>query len=238
MVYLHDMSALGDRVARAREDKEWSQRELAERVTAAGYKIGQSGIGNIESGQTKDPKCLPWLADVLGVSHDFLVSGREKATGSAHGVNHQSAMAGVEPWQNSDRQSSSLIMWKAYPAGGAIAGAFMLSRQKGRPIPRPSFLDGEDNAFSFQLVGRDNEPAYWAGDTLYVNPDKDVEESRDYVFLQSPDKSDGVPSIVGHLVRITDRLWIIRQWSSKLERELPRREWTVAWRIVGRRHRQ
>lgn len=232
------MSGLGDRVAKARAEKGWSQTRLAQEVTARGFEIGQSGIGNIESGRTKDPKCLSWLADALGVSHDFLVSGREKTAGTARGVNQNSAMKSVDLWPIRDTPSAALLMWKAYPSVGSLAGTFMLSRQRGRPIPRPPFLEGDDKAFSFELVGRENEPAYWAGDTLYVNPDKDVEENRDYVFLQSQDKAEGAPSMVGHLVRITDRLWIIRQWASKTERELPRKEWPIAWRIVGRRHRQ
>lgn len=238
VIYLHPMTELGDRVARLREDKGWAQRDLAEQVTNLGFKIGQSAIGNIESGQTKGiPKCLPWLADALGVSREFLLYGREKSA-AANKVDDYSALGAVRPWQKRDKEQPTLLLWKATPGSGGNAGAFMLSMQKGRLVERPPFLDGEEKAFIFELVGRENEPVYWAGDSLYVNPDKDVEENRDFVFLQSPDKAEGSPAIVGHLVRMTDRLWIIKQWAIKGERELARKDWPIAWRIVSRRHRQ
>lgn len=41
------MVNLGQRVQKARKDKDWSQARLAAEVTKLGFKIGQSGIGNI-----------------------------------------------------------------------------------------------------------------------------------------------------------------------------------------------
>ena len=59
----------GDTIRAARETKGWSQRELAEAVTALGYKITQTGIDKIEKRNTARPKCYPELVEVLGLSN-------------------------------------------------------------------------------------------------------------------------------------------------------------------------
>lgn len=65
-----------------REAKKWSQDRLAEEVTRRGYKIGQSGVGNIESGRTKDPKCIVQLALALDVNAPWLQFRRGPKSGS------------------------------------------------------------------------------------------------------------------------------------------------------------
>jgi transcriptional regulator with XRE-family HTH domain len=58
---------LGEKVRAAREARGWSQRQLAEAVTAQGFPISQTGIDKIEKRNTARPKCLPELIKVLGL---------------------------------------------------------------------------------------------------------------------------------------------------------------------------
>ena len=63
---------LGDRIARLRRAKGWNQRELAERIGTGGTQISKYERG------TYAPRAdiLSRLGDSLGVSTDYLLSGR------------------------------------------------------------------------------------------------------------------------------------------------------------------
>ena len=65
------MDTIGSRLKAARHEKGWSQLQLAE---AAG--VSQSAIGNIESGQRKRPRDLVSIGAALGVSAEWLETGK------------------------------------------------------------------------------------------------------------------------------------------------------------------
>lgn len=64
------MSDLGDRIRAARKAKNWSQRELAQRVG-----VTPQSIQVIESGGVRSPQNLAQIAQVLGVNPYFLLDG-------------------------------------------------------------------------------------------------------------------------------------------------------------------
>ncbi|MBM3114986.1 XRE family transcriptional regulator [Jeongeupia naejangsanensis] len=69
------MNTFADRVRQRRTELGLSQKELAKRAG-----VGQSAIGNIESGRNKSATFLPQLADALGVDPLWLVGdGRTAA---------------------------------------------------------------------------------------------------------------------------------------------------------------
>ena len=68
------MTTLGERVKTERRAKGWSQAELAQRVTKAGYQITQGGIAQIERRGETEPKSIVQLAQALGVSVTWLQS--------------------------------------------------------------------------------------------------------------------------------------------------------------------
>ena len=65
------MKMLCDRLKETREEKGWSQTELA-----AHAKISQSFIGALETGRQKTSKWLPEIARVLGVNPFWLKTGK------------------------------------------------------------------------------------------------------------------------------------------------------------------
>ncbi|MGA8171528.1 MAG: S24 family peptidase [Methylocystis sp.] len=71
------METLGERVARAREEKGWSQKELAERVRRINRELDtqQSTVHSLESGGVKRPRYLRELSIVLDVSEGWLLTG-------------------------------------------------------------------------------------------------------------------------------------------------------------------
>ncbi len=114
----------------------------------------------------------------------------------------------------------------------------MLSSSKAGEIERPDYLEFSEKAFATKVVSADNEPVYKLRDTLLVNPDETPVDGDDCVFSGVEDPSGVAPAIIGCLIRATASLWIIRQYAVKADRELSRREWPHAWRIVGRQHRR
>ncbi|MBS0339822.1 MAG: helix-turn-helix transcriptional regulator [Proteobacteria bacterium] len=68
------MDTIGSRLKAVRQEKGWSQLQLAE---AAG--VSQSAIGNIESGQRKRPRDLVSIGAALGVSAEWLETGKSES---------------------------------------------------------------------------------------------------------------------------------------------------------------
>ena len=64
--------SLGDRIARLRRAKDWNQKELADRIGAKPTQISKYERGTY----LPRPDLLPRLSDALGVSLDYLMTGR------------------------------------------------------------------------------------------------------------------------------------------------------------------
>lgn len=63
---------VGDRVRECRRSRKWSQAELAKRAS-----ISQVTISHVENNMSDQSKFLPQLASALGVSSEYLLSGKE-----------------------------------------------------------------------------------------------------------------------------------------------------------------
>jgi transcriptional regulator with XRE-family HTH domain len=67
------METLADRVKKRMKELGWSQGELARRV---GHGVKQQSIHQLLSGKVKHPHYIPALAAALGVTVDYLMTGR------------------------------------------------------------------------------------------------------------------------------------------------------------------
>lgn len=63
---------VGDRVRECRRSRRWSQAELAKRAS-----VSQVTISHVENNMSDQSKFLPQLASALGVSSEYLLSGKE-----------------------------------------------------------------------------------------------------------------------------------------------------------------
>ena len=63
---------VGDRVRECRRSRRWSQSELAKRAS-----VSQVTISHVENNMSDQSKFLPQLASALGVSSEYLLSGKE-----------------------------------------------------------------------------------------------------------------------------------------------------------------
>ncbi len=96
------MSSLGERLKQARENKQLSQQEVAERAG-----MSQPTYYKIESGKTKRTTYLNDLARVLGVNPEWLATGQgsmqtnqqivdDLIASMPNGITHDQ----IEPWRN------------------------------------------------------------------------------------------------------------------------------------------
>jgi transcriptional regulator with XRE-family HTH domain len=74
--YTAAMETLADRVVERRKALGLTQKELASRVTKAGFPLGQSAISSIEKRGDSHPQCMYELAVALEVNLEWLRSGK------------------------------------------------------------------------------------------------------------------------------------------------------------------
>lgn len=98
--YIRDMNTIGSRIKQVREELGLTQSDLAKRIGAA-----QSTIGSLESGARNQPRKLISIAAALGVSAEWLETGR--GTKEAHpqpltAGNAHHNLRPVRAWDNED----------------------------------------------------------------------------------------------------------------------------------------
>lgn len=169
---------------------------------------------------------LEWTQDQLLAR----IAGRDEPV-------HKSDIEGRINLRRDGAHLPTLVLWKSVAGGGDRGGAFMLNAVKAGEVERPDFLEFSEKAFATKVVTADNEPVYRLRDTILINPEETAVEDDDCVFSGTPEGDGRAPAVIGRLLRITPTLWIIRQYAAKEERELARKDWPHAWRIVGRHHR-
>ncbi len=69
------MGTLGERVKDCREEKGWSQGQLAKEITRLGFPLKQQSVYNIESRGENRPQCLWELSLALEVEERWLIRG-------------------------------------------------------------------------------------------------------------------------------------------------------------------
>ena len=178
------MSSVGDRCKQAREKLKKSQQTLANDVTRLGYLIGQSAIGNLESGHTQNPKFIVELASALGVSADWLRTGK--------GQSEQSAAA-VAPVMLPDVVS----MARDIPVLGTASGGNGQIMMQGGAIDyvrRPPPLAGRADVFALYIEEVSMVPAFSPGDLVFV--EKRKPRVGDHAIIEYQDNAHDDPRVI------------------------------------------
>jgi hypothetical protein len=132
---------------------------------------------------------------------------------------------------------SPLVVYRTVLIEGGRRGGFMLFQEPVDEVPRPFFLKFSAKAFATKVLNDDNHPVYKRWDTVAVDPGGSMALGEDHMF--SPDVSpDGVLAVIGNLKQSTPSHWIVHQYGTKQDQELPRSEFPHAWPIVARYNRR
>ena len=233
------MTTLGERVKTERRAKGWSQAELAQRVTRAGYPITQGGIAQIERRGETEPKSIVQLAQALGVSVTWLQSTRGDKTA---GVNPDDLQLSMLPsaGRAGGRTSASAVVRQQLQvfasAQGGDEGAMALSNEPVAWLPRDARLEGVEEAYGCFVSGDSMEPAYEKGNIVLVNPKAPVNPGDDVVFMRE-DKGGTRYVLIKRLVRKNESSWTVKQYNPAKTFTLSRKEWRKAHLVIGKYNR-
>ncbi len=176
----------GQRIKEAREDLRISQPELAKRA-----RVTKSAVSQWENGSTKELKAdhLLAVAKALNVSPDWLATGRGPKQRT------QDIDQGSEPKVS----LIPLLTWAQVRDWHETAGASHTSGIMERVAVIGAF---GPRTFALHVCGDSMEPAFFEGDTIIVDPDREP-KGRDYVVVIGKPTSE--PTFKQLLVEVDER---------------------------------
>jgi transcriptional regulator with XRE-family HTH domain len=214
----------GGRIRQERENRGWSQQDLADRVG-----ISQPAIKKIEAGQTSRSRYLAKIASVLGIPLTELDPDLQ-----VHEVRGGVVLPSVDLTGDRDLP--------VYASVERPAGQMAVTFQPIEYVRRPTPLFSVKGGYGLIVVGQAMEPEFWSGDIALVHPHLQPTAENTYVFFTQPPGDHPSIAKVGRLVRTTATDWYTRQWTppagDKRDLRMSRKEWPVCHRIVGKYSRR
>lgn len=209
----------GEIVKKTREDRGWSQRELANRVG-----VSQPAIKKIEDGGTTKSKFLPKLAQVLDLDIGLLDA---------------TLTAGPQPIAPlpliSDRNGPRNFAIYAAAEGGH--GEILRSSDPVDWWPRPIEVQQVKGAYGMYIVGTSMIPEFSPGHVAVINPNLPYIAGKPFIFYGETEDGQ-VRATVKILRKHTPDTWFLTQHNpppgQKADFSLSRQVWREAHRIVGR----
>ena len=207
-------------IREARERRDWSQKDLADRAG-----VSQVAIVKIESGATVQSKFLPRIAQILGIDLAELDP-------SLKGV---ALPPETRPFVNDIRPD-----FRVYASAEGGPGEIIRSVEPVDFIPRPSHLLHVRDAYGLLVTGNSMAPEYKNGEMAIVEPSLPVVPDEVYIFYA--EKDGEARATIKHLRRATADRWLVTQHNPPegMTRDfiLSRKEWNVAHRVTGKRTRR
>lgn len=233
---------LGEIVRRWRRAAGLSQPQLAARLG-----VTQQALAQLEAGQTRAPRYLLQLAQVMDMEPGALAAG-QLPPGLASEGRHDPIPVQFPPAHQTPAQPSPNVAGPPRPAPlGARDLPVFASAQGGADgmivaydpiewIERPAPLGGVPDAFAMYVVNDSMEPRYRQGDLLLIHPQRPVRRGKD-VLVISRDDMDGAggehSAWIKELVRLEAEQVVLRQLNPASEFTLPRARVAGLHLVVG-----
>lgn len=242
------MTEVGQLLARARAEKDWSLQAVADRLGVSRSAVNQWELGITQPDNDRIPEVLQVLSIdaamyMAAIEHDSrnTAAKAQRPFDAERSHNARSDREG-EPRVGRARRGrlsgdgsaygpsrdgpDELPVYGAHEVGG---GAMALTRKKVEDVERNPFVA---EAFDVFVAGDVMSPAYDRGDRIRVFPGRPVVKDRDILLLAGPLET-GPKAAIRRLVEITDSHWICKQWNPQKVAKFDRKEWPIAFRIVG-----
>lgn len=167
------MSNLGQRIKETRKKQSISQKALAEKLS-----VSQQAIQQVESGKAQKPKYLYELAQILGVSYEWLLTGQDMPdySQSASGDGQGQTLRAPAPLKAADQ----IKIYELLPGG--MDGMHVFSGNIADFAPRPRQLDNVSKAYAVYVYNNAMAPRYNQGELIFTYPGKPVSNG-DYVVV-------------------------------------------------------
>ncbi|MEX2295840.1 MAG: S24 family peptidase [Dongiaceae bacterium] len=111
---------------------------------------------------------------------------------------------------------------------GGAEGFFFNDGEPKEYLRRPPFLEGAANAFALYVDGDSMEPRYFAGEILYVNPNRPVTRN----CFVAVELADG-QGLIKQFLRRDDTLVVLRQFNPGKEIRIQTDQVRHIYRITG-----
>ena len=95
-------------------------------------------------------------------------------------------------------------------------------------VKRPPILAGLPQAFAVYMVGESMEPRYFAGDTLYIHPNRPIRAGC-FVLIELPEQQ----AIVKQFISQDDNRVVVEQFNPANRFDIPRAKVVNMYRVVG-----
>lgn len=199
----------------ARKARDLSQAELGRRVGAP-----QQTIEKIEKGTIRHSRLFPKLAVELGLPLERLLP---------------------EVARDNPQKSplSELVGARDLPVHAATMGGpgeMIVSTDPVDWVLRPDPLRNVTKGYGVIVVGESMVPEFRPGDIALVNPH--LPPMRGEVFIFYSAREGDMHSTIKHLVKWTEKAWIVQQWNppkgGRAEFQLERKVWPTMHRVVGK----
>lgn len=194
------------RIIHVREDilKLDSQEKLAEELG-----VSRGAVGNWELGKPVGLSNLVKIADMAGVSLDWLAHNRGPKLLSETPKSNEAPNA-ILTGEKVQRGPKITLYGTAV---GGEDGQFILNGNELDQIFAPRSLSGIPDAYAVQISGESMWPRYEDGETVFVNPKRRPVKG-DYVIAQIHiDEGSPPHAYVKRLVRRTDKELVLEQFN-------------------------
>lgn len=246
---------LGETVRRWRQAASLSQPQLAARLG-----VTQQALAQLEAGQTRAPRYLLRLAQVMGMEPGALAAGQVPPGLMPEGTHDPLQPPSTRP---TPQQPAPNVAGPPRPAplgardlpvfASAQAGpdGMMVSYDPIEWIERPAPLAGVPDAFAMYVVNDSMEPRYRQGDLLLIHPQRPVRPGKDVLVISrdnlpaeadaalSPDEAlslqadDEHSAWIKQLVRMEPGQVVLRQLNPARDFALPRHRVAGLHLVVG-----
>lgn len=210
------MKTLGEALRAARDEKDWSQHQLARLVEAT-----QQQIAKVERGETLRPKNLPELNKALGV--DLLASVKEGR------LVHLAPAANAEPGSPVPSAKKDLPVYASAQGG---SDGMLISYDAIEWVERPERLIGVPGAFAMYVVNDSMEPKYSQGDLLLIHPSRPVRKGDSVLCVKASDDTE-YAALVKEFVRADSEKVVLKQYNPDRTFQISRKEIKGLHLVVG-----
>lgn len=201
-------------VRNARVARNLSQPQLARLVGTS-----QQTIDKIESRKVQHSSFMPAIAQELGIPLAKVLR-----------LGHTNGTVATIPGHNLVMGDRDLPVYAATHNG--VGGVQALSSEPVDSVIRPEPLARVRDGYGFIVIDDNMSPEFEVGDIALVNPHVPARAGKTCVFRKTAE--DGVVLFrLYRLQKVTDRDWIVSEWSDKGTHSLRRSEWPVAHVTVG-----
>lgn len=175
------------------------------------------------------------LADILQVSHEWLVTGSGRSIGELSVKDLGEVVPNFNPPPEifGDRD---LPVFSAVEGG---PGEMVIDTDPIDIVPRPWFLRSVKEGYGVLVVGESMVPVFKPGMMVLINPKLPVVPGEPAIFVDR--RGGGFKATVKELVKQSQTFWLVHQWNppegQKHEFKLLKKDWPEAFRVVGSYYR-